>query len=120
MYRPSNILYSYSSPSLWNITQPINARRFETCVRGKAIREQCEKLQQAVNADTKKDTTIQEKKKLLGGVRYCIMGREFSSETEAKALQAELLSQVAVNQQALDNTTQELQKMEQELENLDK
>ena len=89
-------------------------------MRGKAIREQCEKLQQAVNADTKKDTTIQEKKKLLGGVRYCIMGREFSSETEAKALQAELLSQVAVNQQALDNTTQELQKMEQELENLDK
>ena len=82
------------------------------------LQELCDKLQQAVNADKNINSSIQEKKKLLGGVRYCIAEREFSSESEAKAAQAELLAQFTANQRALDKAQAELKSAQQELKSL--
>ena len=83
-----------------------------------SLREKFQKLQQAVDADEKKDTNISEKKKLLGGLRYCIGEHEFSSEAEAKAVQAELLAQAAANRQALDEAKAKLEAASRELEEL--
>lgn len=71
------------------------ARLLELIERRPLLEEAVQQLQEAVEADSHTDTTITEKKKLLGGTDYIFRSLYFTTREEALEKQQYLLSQFA-------------------------